>query len=1024
MSENERPSSSSYASLINPSPTAEDYERYDVDRRIRGKARDIRVAQRSASSSARNSLSMTPEPNETSPTNDQYFTPKRESGGGSQDEEFVTPSTSKKDLRKSRRMSESGSAEVTPVSTKPPRIMKNEKTSDEQTYYTNCLSRKMEENFSKMKDLVFSGHSMQEAREKVLSDTIVDTSKCSRSPRRSSRITSRSDVIVDRSSSQPPPMETLNAVPHFPRAKSPVISCSKETTIIRTSYVDTLVAAHQMHMQYADRTVVTVEQQMTKLESMKNLAALSPAVQEAKRKRNAAEASRKLVETNKQREKKLEVISDLKDRIGKITNVQFSTHQLVSNRPFAGDPENEKLLKSLDGWVSLPFHEFDVQTARELQSLQKKMFVTINRFKNVASLHRRNPMNRSFGTSRKSIAMKIVPSDFATAGTYSDSHSLNSASHPNTREVSTQVTARLAETAMTQTSPRRVGVEPLDLSSLEKINSSSQTTPPTAPTIVPVTLTTEDFAQQTQQTEEFVVAHSNPSAVPTSTLSMTAATTLDIDEMLESIVLRNESLETLDSFTHFKSDISYPSMPSTLSADSTPRSERVSLDPESARRLSAGVSHFLEKIKKENESFEKENEDEEEKRAAEVEEIPVPDSAAVVVPSIDSDVPKVENISEESSETQSPPLNDESEVELNVDEHDITPFEHEMEEQEEQRRLRESALTPTPPRKRTEETVTDEYRRYIDPDDEEDETKKFVNNDEFERSLEEDQFDPRGADDSADDSGFLLNNKPLLPLKSIFDTGTLSPSTSPGLQTDTPRGPDEVNETTIGNLDMEDYCQKEYLVEIGPVMVQKAIEFQSELRGYNWVSSPNVWKPPSLEQIQLDLYDQFDYFDSYSILLWGAIVDLINAKYLKFGRKLNKLEEDRFEKEALEMLQKEYGPESKKKEWSKEVNMSKKLAGMMPLDLDYRFDVRRGLADNEKQKYQWQQIQMTVIAERYPRKKLKDELDVVYNTEKENLGQIVMERELEDVSFSNNRESRPEAGQSDSDQKMIGVSNV
>ena len=129
----------------------------------------------------------------------------------------------------------------------------------------------MEENFSKMKDLVFSGHSMQEAREKVLSDTIVDTSKCSRSPRRSSRITSRSDVIVDRSSSQPPPMETLNAVPRFPRAKSPVISCSKETTIIRTSYVDTLVAAHQMHMQYADRTVVTVEQQMTKLESMKVL---------------------------------------------------------------------------------------------------------------------------------------------------------------------------------------------------------------------------------------------------------------------------------------------------------------------------------------------------------------------------------------------------------------------------------------------------------------------------------------------------------------------------------------------------------------------------------------------------------------------------------------------------------------------------------------------------------------------------------------------------------------------------------
>lgn len=985
MSDNDCPSSSAFVSMVNPQPTAEDYERYDADRRIREKARNMRVAQRSASSSARNSISLTPEPKETSPSNDQYFTPKRESSDG-MDEEFVTPSTSQKEKRREFLQ------DVTPVSSKPPR----QRSTEEHRYYTTCLSRKMEENFSRMQDLVFSGHSVKEAREKALEET----SGSHRSPRTLSRRSiEETTVIVNRSSSQPPPIETLNSFPRVMRTESPGPSRVKEAPVIRTSYVDTLVATHQMHMQYADRVVVSVEKQMTKLESMKllqNLAALSPVAKEAQRRRMAAEALRKLVETKEQTDKKLEVIRDLKDRIAKITNVQLATHKLVSSRPFQGDPYNERLLKSLDGWVSLPFDEFDVQTARELQALHKKMLVTIEKFKNVASLHR-NSSNRSFNTGRRSIAMRILPSELFNAGSSSDTprRPLN---EEQTREAATQVTARLADVAMTQTSPRRIGVEPLDLSSLEKRHSSSQTTPPRAPE----TVLTEDASQQTVPVED------PPKAM---TLSMTAPTMVDIDEMLNSIQLHNESLETIDPLSHFKSDISYPPISPAPSAESTPRSGRVSLDSESARRLSAGVSHFLEKIKKDNESFEKSATSETETK----QEQPMNDSPPVI--QVDSP-PSTTQTSEVSSQNQSPPVNEESEVELNIDEHETTQFEHEMEEQEEQRMLRENAVTPTPPKQLEREFVVDEYQSYIDPEDDEDETKKFANSDEFERSLEEEVSDPRdslGLDGSADDSGFLLDNRPAPPLKSIFDNQPRSPSSD--LRADTPRVSDAANETTFGSLDMEEYCQNYFLGEITPVMISKAIEFQNELRGLDWITAQDVWTPPSFEKINMDFYDHFDYFDSYSLLIWGAVVDLINVNYLKFGRKLTEIEEQEFEKEASEMLQREYGPESKKVEWNKEVKISKKLAGMMPYDLDYRYDVRRGIPDSDKQKYQWQQVQMSVIADRYPRKQLREELDKVYNTEKENLGQVIIASELEQIL-------NPTSEEQDSTEKIPVTSDV
>uniref|UniRef100_A0A1I7TF05 ULP_PROTEASE domain-containing protein n=1 Tax=Caenorhabditis tropicalis TaxID=1561998 RepID=A0A1I7TF05_9PELO len=857
MSSDEK-SPSSFVSMVNPIPTEEDFERFDADRRLRLKARDMRVAQRSASSSSRNSLSMTPELKETSPTNDQYFTPQRRTSDGLEDE-FVTPTTSKKDRRRETRTP--GSSKSTPVSTKPPRYV----PSDYQSYYTSCLSRKIDDNFSKMENLVLSGQSLQEARNQVIAQSSREASYIDRSPRRSLRRTVGDGLGVNRSSSQPPPIASLNVLPRTSRPESPstVNNKSIDTPILRTSYVDTLVSTHQVQIQYADQVAVGVERQMTKLESMKllqNLAALSrsPSAEEARRKRVAAEALRKQVETKEQRDRKLEVVQDLKERIEKITNIQLSIHQLVSSQPFESDPYLTRILNSIDGWVYLPFHDFDIETAREKQALHKKMMATFLQFKNIASMHRKGSnLNKSLNTSRKSIAMKIHPSSDASTLT-SSSLATNPLSKTKTREAATQVTARLAETAMTQTSPRRVGVERLDLSSLQKVNTSSQTTPK----------------------EVSIVTDATPLPIPTTpSLTKTEETSsiADIDKMLDGIQLHNESLETIDSFSHFKSDISYPAIPLSASEQSTPRSERVSLDSESARRLSAGVSHLLEQIKKEQEPFE--NKEVQKEKSDE-------SSPSSATPT------REDSIGEENNESvfdnQTPPSVEDSELQLY--DNDTTQFEHEMEEQEEQRVLRESVVTPTPP-KEEEATATDynESISLLDPEDEQDEMRKFTNNDEFERIVEDEQ-QPSGvtdSNDSADDSGFLLDNKPAPPLKSIFDNvpATSSYSPGPGFRSDTPRLSPQADESVAGSMDMEEYCQKDFLNEMGPIMVKKAIEHQQSLRGLDWISAQSVWKPPSFEEINMDYYDHFDYFDSYSILIWGAVVDLINQKYLKFGRK-------------------------------------------------------------------------------------------------------------------------------------------
>uniref|UniRef100_A0A1I7TF06 Cytoplasmic protein n=1 Tax=Caenorhabditis tropicalis TaxID=1561998 RepID=A0A1I7TF06_9PELO len=86
---------------------------------------------------------------------------------------------------------------------------------------------------------------------------------------------------------------------------------------------------------------------------------------------------------------------------------------------------------------------------------------------------------------------------------------------------------------------------------------------------------------------------------------------------------------------------------------------------------------------------------------------------------------------------------------------------------------------------------------------------------------------------------------------------------------------------------------------------------------------------------------------------------------------------------------------------------------MMPYELDYRYDVRRALPEAEKQKYQWQQVQMTVIADRYPKRQLIDELNEIYVWEKEQLGLATIGKELEHHPIPTHEETENRTGGGD-----------
>lgn len=390
--------------------------------------------------------------------------------------------------------------------------------------------------------------------------------------------------------------------------------------------------------------------------------------------------------------------------------------------------------------------------------------------------------------------------------------------------------------------------------------------------------------------EEGIPGTPQPSGLP--------ITVDDLNRMLSGIVLQRD--------VPFKSDVGFPKNPH--SPEESYRSGRSSLDPESARRLSSGIAHYLKKFIEEQAGHEEESSSTTfgEKNVV-ARQSPSSDRSSSVgwnLADIDNNVYQNElNVHEETQwehEKEEEELRNLREVEA------VTPTGEIKEEMEE----RPSAPEPYTPREDdvSEEVVTPDLEKEEDttltedkeeeeeegvgqkserrgekPKGEEekednekavteeldesegDEMKKFYVQDEFENTFEEDvrretvqeveepvtpvqnQRDVKESrmptnppsyeevmNETADDSGFLLDNRPLPRLKSIFDqvsppsapappsSSAASPAGNVHLRADTPRltldDPlplgDITNDSTFKDLDLEDYCQKEFLFDI------------------------------------------------------------------------------------------------------------------------------------------------------------------------------------------------------------------
>uniref|UniRef100_A0A8R1HKR6 Uncharacterized protein n=1 Tax=Caenorhabditis japonica TaxID=281687 RepID=A0A8R1HKR6_CAEJA len=941
--EHRQQTSSSSFSLVNPEPTAEDYARFDADRRFREKARDVRVAQRVATNSARNSLTPERHPERTSggSASDQYFTPAHESLDEMED--FETPQTSKKEENPRR------SAEKTPTSRfSDYRLSAGTDSvpasSDHRQVYTNYLSRRLDQNFAKMQEMIFSGKPEDRAEELAGTAGIEKYKHIEKTPS---------------------PKRGRTPSPKYEKVETPILQSS--------SYVSTLVTAHQLHMKYAE-TSVKVEQQMTKAESLAKLAEYSkkPELAPKKKKTRRRESDTDQTDTSGYFEledeirvaKKWEVIKDIKGRIEKINKVQQCTQDIVTKKKYEWSHSDKTLFENIDNWISLPFKIFDRETSRQKLSLNKRIIEATKQFAKVSKMFgkqaHRDTMDRSRDRRRSSSVLRISPeiAPQTPSASFVD-HSSQASVHPRElQDVSTQMTPRTKdeETQMTQRSPKSIGIEPLDLSGLNG---------PKRPSSL--------VGKPVQQAEPTIQQ-------------------ADIDAMLNGIQLLDTSLETIDirarpslpkepevdnhvnNRSHLMKDISFPSAPST--PEMTPRSGRASLDSASARRLSEGIAHYLEQFKKEQETLDGQAEPEQEiiveQREKEPEtpkpaDNPTP-SIQVTSPTNSADTLTTPTWSLESfpatQEIKQEPEDVEESQEFDAD---ATQFEHEREDSE-KHHLLQTEETPKP--STVVEEVAEEEKPLPRPGEEEegDETKRFRNHDEFEDNSEEEDVPTNvTADDSADDSMFLLNDKVRKTMNRALPEYSENHDESKQRKMTFAEG----SPSTLGG------SQQSYLQIPGPIMITKALEFQENLRGVDWVEAQSIWQPPSFADLNMDFYDHFDYFDSFSTLLWGSTVELMNKTYLKFGKKLTTQQEKNFETEALEMMRREFGVESKENEWCREVKLTNKLDGMNPLELDWRYDVRRGVGEGEKQRYQWQQIQMKAIDQRFSWKHLKNSNSMV-----------------------------------------------
>ncbi|CAI5446179.1 unnamed protein product [Caenorhabditis angaria] len=845
-------------SLRDPSPTRKDFEEFDADRRFREHAREIRQASRNEmrtpTKGERNSSNVhfqSPEPNNSPP--EMFYTPMRHPPTpSSNDELFQTPMSS--NLGEYNHLSNLDKLRI------------RQKLLDEQM---NRSFENMSKTFGRVEETPEKQpehiNPVKEVRKTPESDRFSLLESIENSPRVFS-----------------PPKHSVARILQVEQHKTTIGGASSENM----TYVETLICASQMQRKYSE-DAEKMEKQIEKLENIK-----------------------KRLDGGKERneERKKEMINELRQKIEQIRKIRKMIGELENrkNGRVEDDSDDEKELENLVVLEEIDdMHLFENQYTRHLRRLSKEFKLLLNAFnQNLAAKkerkNRRAMLRNSISNSRRnSEAIKIEPLITKC-------------------DTSTQMTSRIdeeneeVEEKEKESTPRKAGVEPLDLSGLEK------------------KVEDEKIAVLDQMLDSIVL--NDDKSLEDAPFFMNAQN-ISFQNADDSLLNRSESFRKFESV--------FPSRPSSAAEETPPtKSARGSLDLASARKLSAGIAHFLELHQKELE----------EKQVAE--NVIGKDETEIV-----EEVIKEKNVGLESASI------------------------FEQEEGDETKKF----------------VIRDEYE-----DDFEDEN--LSNESQTNSVIEEKSIREKSEvsmNDSADDSGFLLSNKPAPKLKSLLDG-------SPVFQhlADTPRKEVDLEETLNGEDEEEnrvdiDVCCRDLVASFGEVMISKAVEHQNELRGCDWLTALNVWQPATLlQQYKIeDLDDPYDVFDSFWIDIWGSIVEILNEKYLKYSPNspisADKIEQ--FKKEAKEYLDSEYGANSRNVEWHREMKVCKKVENLMLYHVDYRFEVRRMMTEHEKQRYRFAQLQMNGICHRYTSNLLDSYLSEIYNDEKEKLTSSIISKSMDSI---------------------------
>lgn len=84
----------------------------------------------------------------------------------------------------------------------------------------------------------------------------------------------------------------------------------------------------------------------------------------------------------------------------------FSFYVICFREPFEEDEDDKRILNSTGHWMSVPFREFDIQTAHLLANLSVKMKTTIKDYKQVSKMMNNRYLTRS---RRRSSKVEVSP---------------------------------------------------------------------------------------------------------------------------------------------------------------------------------------------------------------------------------------------------------------------------------------------------------------------------------------------------------------------------------------------------------------------------------------------------------------------------------------------------------------------------------------------------------------------------------------------------------------------------------------